>query len=191
LRLAHLQIGGKDVLWVPLFASNDRESVVSALEGLQPQLAGRRRIGILNNRSDRGRRAELFADMAATDLRAFLDEVITFGAYESVVTDRLVRGGYPKERITNLGESVDPSLDDILASVASMIPGDQGALIGLVNIHTDQAELLLHHFAAALGEGEDDGLRMSREPLRWPLTTRRHKRATRRLAPGSLPISDA
>lgn len=179
LRLAHLQIGGKDVLWVPLFASNDRESVVAALEGLRPQLAGRTTIGILNNRADRGRRAELFADMTATDLEPFLDHVITFGAYEPVVTDRLVRGGYDRSRITNMGESISPPVETILDAIAGLIPGGEGALIGLVNIHTAQAELLLHHFDSVLGSGDDDGLRASREQWRRPATTRRHSRAVR------------
>jgi poly-gamma-glutamate synthase PgsB/CapB len=179
LQLAHLDIGGKDVLWVPLFASNDRESVVAALQGLRAQLAGRRTIGILNNRADRGRRAELFADMVATDLEPFLDHVLTFGAFESVVTERLVRGGYDRGRITNMGESVDPTIVEILDTINRLLPGGDGALIGLVNIHTAQAELLLHHFGAILGTGADDGLGKSREPWRWPATKRRHARAVR------------
>ena len=191
LRLAHLDILGKDVLWVPLFASNDRESVVAALQGLAPQLAGRKRIGILNNRWDRGRRAELFADMVATDLEPFLDHVVTFGAYEPVVTERLVRGGFARQRTTNLGESVDPSLAEILDAIASLIPGERGALIGLVNIHTAQAELLLEHFNSALGQGEDDGLRLSREPARRPSTTQRHDRAVRRITRTTARLRDA
>lgn len=180
LQLAHLDIGGHDVLWVPLFASNDRESVVAALEGLRPQLSGRTTIGILNNRSDRGRRAELFADMVATDLHPFLDQVITFGAYEAVVTERLARGGYERNRITNMGDSVAPDIGRILDVIGALIPGDLGALIGLVNIHTPQAELLLQHFDEVLGNGHDAGLGKSREPWRWPATTRRHRQAVRR-----------
>ncbi len=180
LQLAHLDIGGHDVLWVPLFASNDRESVVLALEGLRPQLAGRTTIGILNNRADRGRRAELFADMTATDLEPFLDHVVTFGAYEPVVTERLVRGGYARDRITNMGDSVAPDTATILDVIGGLIPGEGGALIGLVNIHTPQAELLLEHFNDVLGNGADAGLGMSRERWRWPATARRHAQAVRR-----------
>jgi poly-gamma-glutamate synthase PgsB/CapB len=191
LRLANLNIHGKDVLWVPLFASNDRESVVAALQQLQPYLAGRSTIGILNNRSDRGRRAQVFADMVVSDLDRFLDHVITFGAYEPVVTERLLDNGFPRERITNLGQSVGPTIDEILAAVARLIPGDRGALIGLVNIHTEQAEMLLSHFNETLGTGDAAEIEMSHEEARRPLTVRRHATAIRRFASAAARLTDA
>ncbi|MEO7665183.1 MAG: poly-gamma-glutamate synthase PgsB, partial [Candidatus Limnocylindrales bacterium] len=184
LRLSSFEIRGKDVLWVPLFAANDRESVVSILEMLKPQLSGRATIGVLNNRADRGRRAQLFAEMAAGELMPFLDHVITFGAFERLVTDQMVARGFPAARITNLGDSVEPTLDDILDTVARLLPGQRGALIGLVNIHTPQAEMLLHHVSGAAPDADPEAaeLAMSRESRRLPRAVRRHRSAVARTA---------
>ncbi|HMN11398.1 MAG TPA: hypothetical protein PKD55_03615 [Bellilinea sp.] len=101
-------------------------------------------IGILNNRFDRADRAMRFANIAAQDI--YLDYWLTFGAYETQVTERMVELGFPRNHIINMGFSVNPSLDQIFDKVASLIEGEEGILIGLVNIHTDQAELLMEFF---------------------------------------------
>jgi poly-gamma-glutamate synthase PgsB/CapB len=149
VRLRRYPIGDKTVLWVPMFAANDRESVLITFDEIErhygPDVSV---IGILNNRLDRGRRAEQFADLAATDLRTRLHHVVTFGAYEDLMTQRMVRAGLPRERITNLGDTVRPSLAQILSTIEGLISGTDGVLIGLVNIHTAQAELLMEHFEA-------------------------------------------
>ncbi len=135
----------KEIMWIPLFAVNDRESTiigVDALRSFYDQNATR--IGILNNRYDRADRAIRFANIAANDLD--FDYWITFGAYESQVTEHMLKLGVPRDRIINLGFSVNPSLDQIFNKIASLIKGEQGVLIGLVNIHTPQAELLLEYF---------------------------------------------
>ena len=49
-------------------------------------------------------------------------------------------------RIINMGFSVNPTFDQIFDVIAGLIKGEQGVLIGLVNIHTPQAELLLEYF---------------------------------------------
>jgi poly-gamma-glutamate synthase PgsB/CapB len=182
LQLSSFAVEGKDILWVPLFAANDRESVVAIFEMLAPQLAGRTTIGILNNRWDRGRRAELFADMAARDLQPFLDHVVTFGAYEPVVTNRLIDNGYPKDRITNLGETVRPTLNQVVGTIAQLIPGQRGAIIGLVNIHTAQAEMLLHYLNASRGANNGAEVSMSLEERRLPEAVRRYRNAVRTAA---------
>ena len=176
--LSHHDVRGKDVLWVPLFAANDRESVVLNLEMLKPHYPeGATVIGILNNRRDRGRRAELFAHMVPTDLAPYLDHVITFGSHEQQVTEQMVRLGFPRERITNLGESVNPSLDRILDAIAGLIPGEHAVLIGMVNIHTRQAELLLEHFEGSVEGGHGSEIELSRRPERMPLPAQRYRRA--------------
>ena len=187
VRLRHYDIAGKDVLWVPMFAANDRESVIATFELLQSYFPKDATvIGILNNRLDRGRRAELFARMVPHDLASYLDHVITFGAYEDTVTSSMVRGGYPSDHIHNLGETVNPTLQEILDAVASMIDGDRGVLVGMVNIHTPQAELLLEHFAHLTGDAHVDELDASREPGRLPRGTGRVRRAHgRRQIPGA------
>ena len=104
VRLRTYDILGKRILWVPLFAANDRESVILTFQNLQAQFPPDAPvIGILNNRHDRGRRAELFSHMVPDDLDEFLDHVITFGAYEETVTATMVERGYGRERIHQLG----------------------------------------------------------------------------------------
>ena len=138
-------IEGKEIVWAPLFAVNDRESTIIGIEALQPyHREDVVKIGILNNRYDRAVRATKFAEIAAQDLK--LDYYITFGAYEEQVSTRMAELGYPRERIFALGFSKNPSLEEILDQILSLIEGDQGLLIGMVNIHTPQAELLMEYF---------------------------------------------
>lgn len=135
----------KEIIWIPLFAVNDRESTIISVDALRPYYdQSATRIGILNNRYDRADRALRFANIAAKDLG--FDYWITFGAYESQVTEHMQRLGVPINRIINMGFSVNPTLDQIFDKIADLIEGDQGVLIGLVNIHTPQAELLLEYF---------------------------------------------
>lgn len=179
VRLITYEIRGKQVLWVPLFAANDRESVILTFALLQAYFPpGATVIGILNNRRDRGRRAELFADMVPQDLASYLDHVITFGAYEDTVTKTMTGHGYPANKIHNLGETCSPDLDQILDAIAGIINGQVAVLIGMVNIHTDQAELLLEYFEHARGGSRDEELEASRDPARLPQGSRRIQRAT-------------
>lgn len=180
VRLRSYDIRDKRVLWVPLFAANDRESVVLTFETLQAQFpAGAPVIGILNNRADRGRRAELFAAMVPTDLSTYLDHVITFGAYEDQVTRTIIELGYPAEKVHLLGETVNPDLDTILDTIAALIDGPVGVLVGMVNIHTHQAEMLIEHFQHLAGEEHRDELAESRELRRQPPGIQRLRRARR------------
>jgi poly-gamma-glutamate synthase PgsB/CapB len=191
VRLKTYDIRGKRVLWVPMFAANDRESVIATFELLQADLQDATVIGILNNRADRGRRAELFADMVPHDLSDYLDHVITFGAYEETVTPAMVAGGYPADRIHNLGETRSPRLTDILDTIAGLVEGEHGVLVGMVNIHTDQAEMLIEHFEELRGGPHDEELGASRAPERLPMGSQRMRRAgarSRRAArPGGQP----
>jgi hypothetical protein len=179
VRLRWYDIGGKRVLWVPMFAANDRESVVLTFETLQAQFPrGAPVIGVLNNRRDRGRRAELFAEMVATDLSSYLDHVLTFGAYEEQVSRIIVELGYPAERVHLLGETVQPTLEQILTSITELIDGPEGVLVGMVNIHTAQAELLIGYFKHLQGAGHRSELEESRDPARMPAGTARIRRAS-------------
>jgi poly-gamma-glutamate synthase PgsB/CapB len=140
-----VSIGDKEIVWAPLFAVNDRESTIIGLDALQPYYEEDAvKIGILNNRYDRAVRAEKFAEIAARDLQ--MDYYITFGAYEEQVTQLMVEFGYPRERILNMGFSRNPTLGEILDQIVGLIEGRQGLLVGMVNIHTPQAELLMEFF---------------------------------------------
>lgn len=136
---------GKEIMWAPLFAVNDRESAILSVEAIKPYYRpDATRIGILNNRYDRADRAKRFAAIAAKDIE--MDYWITFGAYEKQITELMIQLGLPREKIVNLGFSVNPDLEQITRTVAGLVKGDQGLLVGMVNIHTPQAELLMEYF---------------------------------------------
>ncbi len=148
LRLQHMEIGSKKVTWANLFAVNDRESMIAVMPKLEPWVTDdTTTVGILNNRSDRERRATQFADIAVRDL--LFDRLVTFGAYEARVTDRLIQNGYPREQIINLGEDRNPSVDEIIARMIHDQPTGHVMVVGFVNIHTHQAELMLEYFEGA------------------------------------------
>lgn len=152
LRIERFQIGSKRVTWANLFAVNDRESMVAAAAKLAPYLTGNTTtVGILNNRADRQRRAVQFADIAVNDLS--FDRLVTFGAYEDLVSSIIVRHGFPREHLINLGERSNPSIEKIVTRTVLEMPTDEVLLVGFVNIHTEQAEMLLEFFEQA---GETD-----------------------------------
>ena len=145
LRTKELEIGDKRVTWANLFAVNDRESMVVGMERLAPLRTEETTVvGILNNRSDRERRATQFADVAVNDLD--FDRLVTFGAYERLVTERLVANGYPSGSIINLGEDRNPTVEEIIDKMVLQANTPHVLVVGFVNIHTHQAELMLEYF---------------------------------------------
>jgi poly-gamma-glutamate synthase PgsB/CapB len=145
LRMKELAIGRKRVTWANLFAVNDRESMVAAMEKLEPYITDTTTtVGILNNRSDRERRAIQFADVAVHDLS--FHRLVTFGAYEGLVTDRLRANGFPADHVINLGDEHHPSQDEIVARMITDQPTEHVLVVGFVNIHTHQAEQMLEYF---------------------------------------------
>ncbi len=145
LRMKELAIGGKRVTWANLFAVNDRESMVVAMEKLVPYMTpDTTTVGILNNRADRERRAIQFADVAVRDLD--FHRLVTFGAYEGLVTEQLKTNGYPAEHIINLGDERHPSQEEIIQRMIIDQPTSHVLVVGFVNIHTHQAEEMLEYF---------------------------------------------
>lgn len=145
LRMRELRILGKQVTWANLFAVNDRESMVVAMEKLVPYMTpNTTTVGILNNRTDRERRAVQFADVAVHDLS--FDRLVTFGAFEGLVTDLLVGNGYPLDHILNLGDAHSPPLEHIIDRMVGGMPTEHVLIVGFVNIHTHQAEMVLDYF---------------------------------------------
>lgn len=145
LRVERYQIAGKNLTWANLFAVNDRESMVAAAEKLRPYIGpNTTTVGILNNRSDRQRRAIQFADIAVNDLE--FDRLVTFGAYEDLVSNVVLRNGYDKKHLINLGEQRNPTINDIIDEAVAKMPTDDVLLVGFVNIHTHQAEMMLDYF---------------------------------------------
>jgi poly-gamma-glutamate synthase PgsB/CapB len=166
VRLSEARIRDKDVLWVPLFAANDRQSLAANFEALQARFPGDATvIGVLNNRSDRGRRAERFAHVVPDYFGLYLDHVVTLGDFERPVTRSLVERGIPRDHITNLGHATNPTFGEMLDTIAGLIEGRRGVLVGMVNIHTDQAELLTGYFEENVDEF---GVEQSHDPTRLP-----------------------
>ncbi|MEP6298706.1 MAG: hypothetical protein ABJ382_15385, partial [Ilumatobacter sp.] len=145
----------KKVNWANLFAVNDRESMVAAMEKLEPfTMPETLVVGILNNRADRERRAIQFADVAVNDLE--FDRLVTFGAYEGLVTDRLRSNGYDPDHIVNLGDEHSFTQDEILERMILAQPAAHILVVGFVNIHTHQAEEMLEYFEHEAEPWHDD-----------------------------------
>jgi len=140
--------GEVKVTWANMFAVNDRESTIFVMDRIN-RLAEENTVtvGILNNRLDRQQRALQFADIAALDLN--FDLLVTFGAFERVVTERLTGNGWPADRIVNLGDERNPSWDTVVKEMILDRGTDHVLIAGMVNIHTHQAEQLLEFFENA------------------------------------------
>jgi len=148
LRVENTEVRGVQVTWANMFAVNDRESTIAVMERVERFATVETiTIAILNNRLDRQARALQFADIAAADLN--VDKIVTFGAYEGIVTERLVANGYPASDILNLGDDRNPSWDEIVQEMIVDLHAPHVLLAGMVNIHTHQAEQLLEFFEHA------------------------------------------
>ncbi len=138
-----LQFSQYKIAWGNLFAVNDRESFINITQKLFQQYPDYYTVVILNNRLDRPTRVELFAKIAQ-DLE--FARIITFGDYELGVNK--VFASTP-EKVVNLGNSTqfkNASAQELLKQIVSGIEAQKILLIGTVNIHTLQAEKLLHFF---------------------------------------------
>jgi hypothetical protein len=126
-----------------------------AMEKLVPYMSDQTTtVGILNNRADRERRATQFADVAVQDLD--FDRLVTFGAFEGLVTDRLILNGYPQAHILNLGDTHSPPVEEIVQKMIGDMPTPHVLVVGFVNIHTHQAEMMLEYFEHEADAWEPD-----------------------------------
>jgi len=122
-------------------------SFVEISQKLFKQYPEHQKVVILNNRQDRPTRVDLFANLAK-DLN--FNPVVTFGDYEQVVNE--VFNNEPS-RVLNLGNSSkfrNASAIDLLTQIVSKANSEKILLIGTVNIHTFQAETMLHYFEGQL-----------------------------------------
>ena len=85
-----------------------------------------------------------FADVAIKDLS--FDRLVTFGAHEHMVTERLLANGARREDVLNLGDEHRLPWDQIVDRMIYQQPSDHLLVVGFVNIHTAQAEQLLEYF---------------------------------------------
>ena len=138
-----LQFSQYKIAWGNLFAVNDRESFIQITQKLFKQYPDYYPVVILNNRSDRPTRVELFAQISQNLEFA---RIITFGDYELGVNEVFTS---TPEKVVNLGNSTkfkEASAEELLRQIVSGIEEPKILLIGTVNIHTLQAEKLLDFF---------------------------------------------
>src|SRR5699024_11277593 len=90
---------------------------------------------------------------------------------------------FTAHRVHAPGQTVQPDLPEILERIAGLIEGAEGVLIGMINIHTEQAELLIGHFQYLTGAEYRDHVAESRDRERAPRgVARLHRAATRTAA---------
>ncbi len=142
-QIEYLQFQERTIAWANLFAVNDRESFISVCLKLFQQLANYSKVAILNNRFDRPERVELFVGLVK---ELEFHKVVTLGAYEEEVRQFFPSG---TEQLLQLGFSTsfkNASAEQILSQIVSKTDEQKILIIGAVNIHTEQAEKLLHFF---------------------------------------------
>ena len=139
-----------DLKWVPMFAVNDWESTVRVFRSVSAEKLSddASRVVILNNRSDRTDRAQMFNDLISTDLREEIDRVVLFGDLQDVVSQQLVDNGLPADMVVTTGDLENATGEALLRRVIDGLDGDV-AVFGMVNIHTDHATELIRYFDAA------------------------------------------
>ncbi|MGK7873664.1 MAG: poly-gamma-glutamate synthase PgsB [Xenococcaceae cyanobacterium] len=140
------------IAWGNLFAINDRESFIEVCLKLFKQLPNYTKVVLLNNRYDRPTRVELFADLAQ-DLE--FERVVTLGDYENEVKKEFADS---REKLIQLGNSTkfkNASGKEILEQIVTQTKAKKILLIGAVNIHTQQAEQLLHFFTEQINQNQD------------------------------------
>jgi len=141
-RLQQVQRDGNRITWANLFAVNDRESFVDLCERLFVLHPKHQRVVILNNRRDRQTRVELFAELA---VQLAFDLVVSFGDFEAEVNQVLARHQWPVLNLGNSSPQREASGEQLLAQILHASRSTRPLLlIGTVNIHTTQAERLLH-----------------------------------------------
>ena len=149
-RIERLNHRHNEVVWANLFAVNDRESFINLCGILFKQYPTHKKVVILNNRLDRPARVRLFTEISI-DLG--FDQIVTFGDYEAEVSAVAAK---QHDIIQNLGNSTAYSEADGGALLDQILgPNSKSSnilLIGTVNIHTRQAENLMHFIEHELQE---------------------------------------
>ena len=127
--------------WVPMFAVNDWESTTRVFHDVvDDDLPSCRKVVALNNRADRTDRAAMFVDLVATDLADDIDRVVLYGEIQDVVRQKLLNAGVEDDMIlttTDLDGEQGADGRDLVARARAGFEGEDVAIFGMVNIHTD------------------------------------------------------
>ena len=133
--------------WVPMFAVNDWQSTVQVFESVREKLPDDySHVAILNNRSDRTDRAQMFIKLMNEELQDKVARCVLFGDLQEVVQQQLVENGMPEEKIVTTAELNNPTGVELLAQILDDLEG-RVAAYGMVNIHTEHATTLRKYLA--------------------------------------------
>ncbi|WP_301443694.1 poly-gamma-glutamate synthase PgsB [Corynebacterium sp.] len=155
-RIAHVRdVSTGPFYWVPMFAVNDWESTTRVFHDvLDEDLPPCRRVVALNNRADRTDRAAMFVDLVATDLAGDVDRVVLYGEIQDVVRQKLLNAGVPDEKIVTTSDlDGEQGADgrDLVARARAGFEGEDVAIFGMVNIHTEHVTAM-ERYVGALAE---------------------------------------
>ncbi|QQS69287.1 poly-gamma-glutamate synthase PgsB [Candidatus Saccharibacteria bacterium] len=144
--LQELAVPNRTLFWANLFAINDRESFIYTANVLHEKVGPKtKKAVILNNRLDRPERVLQFVNICLDDIKA--DYIITFGDYEPQIKKELARHTKHRAKVLYLGNSTaykNADGETLLRAITKKIRAKRCVLYGTVNIHTKQAEALLH-----------------------------------------------
>ncbi len=132
---------GPDIVFVSAFAANDPESTALVLEKAftDPVVRGRRAIGLLNLRADRGDRTLQWAEALEAGGFARFDTLALAGSPSRALAFRLRRrSGWKGQRLVVLREKIPVRVFAELAAVA----GGPAVVVGLGNIGGLGADLV-------------------------------------------------
>ena len=127
------EVGGKELLVVNAFAANDPSSTRIILEKLgSGGFLDHPVIAVFNSRRDRMPRAALFSRLlSGGELPFEFHHIILMGPLTGFLRRRLVRSGFPAEKITTMGRNSAPR--EIMGEAAGTVP-DRATVIGMGNL---------------------------------------------------------
>lgn len=156
-RIAHVRdVEYGPFYWVPMFAVNDWESTTHVFRSVANEdlPSTCRKVVALNNRSDRTDRAAMFVDLVAQELTEEIDKVVLYGDIQGVVEQKLVAAGVDENLIAtthDLDDENGASGRELVQRAREGFEGEDVALFGMVNIHTDHV-IAMERYVDALAE---------------------------------------
>lgn len=143
---------GSNLHWVPMFAVNDWESTTRVFRSVRDTSLAEecRKVLALNNRADRTDRAAMFVDVVTQDLVGEFDRVVLYGDIQEAVRSKLIESGLDESMVYTTSDIEDHEGAELLDYATQGYEGEDVAVFGMVNIHTDQVTAMRRHVSALL-----------------------------------------
>ncbi|MEY8566459.1 hypothetical protein AALF15_07795 [Corynebacteriaceae bacterium 7-707] len=109
----------------------------------------------LNNRADRTDRAAMFVDLVAQDLASDIDRVVLYGEIQDAVRQKLLNAGVDDGMIVTTSDlDGEQGVDgrDLVTRARAGFEGEDVAIFGMVNIHTDHVTAMERYVGALAAE---------------------------------------